>query len=290
VALITDSIKILVRKVMKSGTLCQTFIDRAFLLNVTFLMTPEGVAASGAACSEEPVFTSVYTPGGSSQPSSQPSSPPTSNPTEPPVQRKKKLATSGFVGFLTIVFLIWFLRFFPSMLGMMKKTEKVGHLYDILVVISDDEEAILENIRHEDITFFRRTNVEDPSQSLKWSMNSTSDVLEARFEVQFLDHYDLLGEGGPADEDAEGNVGHKLSGDKLVTKETYVHEAGLQLGMIIRVKPAYEAEGEGEVKSPLGHDSSGPDRENAMRSSQYNREDSVNSIDSSITEATRAKR
>ena len=275
---------------MKSGTLCQTFIDRAFILNVTFLMTPESVAASGAACSEQPVFTSVYTPGGTSQPSSQPSSRPSSQPSEPPVQRKKKLATSGFVGFLTIVFLIWFLRFFPTVLGMMKKHEKIGHLYDILVVISDDEEAILENIRHEDITFFRRTNVEDPSQSLKWTMNSTSDLLEARFEVQFLDHYDLLGESGPAEGDADGAVGHAVRGDKLVTKETYVHEAGQQMGMIIRVKPAYETEGDSEVKSPMGHDQSGPSRENSMRGGQYIREDSSNSVGSSITESTRVKR
>lgn len=288
-ALITDSIKILVRKAMTSGTLCQTFVDRAHILNVTFLMTPESVAASGAACSDQPVFNTIYRPGGTSQPSSQPSSMPTSHPSEPPVQRKKKMVTSGFIGFLTIVFLIWFLRFFPTALGMMRKYEKIGHLYDILVVISDDEEAILENIRHDDITFFRRTNVEDPSQSLKWTMNSTSDVLEARFEVQFLDHYDLLGEGGPDEDDADETVGHKVKGSKLVTKETYVHEPGQQMGMIIRVKPAYEVDGESEVVSPMGHDLPGPNRDSPVRDGEYVREDSMRSEGSCITESHRVK-
>lgn len=277
---------------MTSGTLCQTFIDRAFILNVTFLMTPASVAASGAACSEEPVFSSVYTPGGTGQPSSQPSSHPTSSPSVPPGLRRKKLVSSGFIGFLTVVCLIWFLRFFPSLLATIKKKkEKICHLYDILVVINDEEEAILENIRHEDITFFRRTNVEESSKSLKWTMNSTSDVLEQRFEVQFLDHYDLLGESGPSEEDKEG-VGHAIKGEKLVTKEMYVHEPELQCGMIIRVKPAYQVEEEldGTVKSPMGHDFSGPSRENSVRDGLHIRDDSSNSLGSSISESTRVKR
>ena len=151
------------------------------------------------------------------------------------------MITSGFIGFLTIVGLIWFLRFYPSIVGLMvKKEKKIGHLYDILVVISEDEEAILENIRHQDIAFYRETSMESGAEPPEWVMNTTSDCLEKRFEVQFLDHYDLLGQSGPSEEEESSNVGHSVTGDKLVTKESYVHQVGLQMGMIICVKPAVE--------------------------------------------------
>ena len=236
VAFITDSIKLLVKKAMTSGTLCQTFVDRARVLNVTFLETPSGIAESGALCKEAPTFTTIIS-GSTDQPSTQPSSAPS---TQPHI-RRKKLITSGFIGFLTIVGLIWFLRFYPSIVGIfVKKEKKVGHLYDILVVISEDEEAILENIRHQDIAFFRATNKDESDELPEWTMNTNSDCLEKRFEVQFLDHYDLLGQSGPAEDDEHAAVGHSITGDKLVTKDSYVHQVGLQMGMIISVKPAAE--------------------------------------------------
>jgi hypothetical protein len=224
---------------MTSGTLCQIFVDRAHVLNVTFLDTPEGIAESGALCKEVPDFTVYIKNGGTEQPSTQPSSAPSAA----PHIRRKKLITSGFIGFLTIVGLIWFLRFYPSIVGLMvKKEKKIGHLYDILVVISEDEEAILENIRHQDIAFYRETSMESGAEPPEWVMNTTSDCLEKRFEVQFLDHYDLLGQSGPSEEEESSNVGHSVTGDKLVTKESYVHQVGLQMGMIICVKPAVENE------------------------------------------------
>lgn len=307
-ALITDSIKLLVKKAMTSATLCKVFVDRAFTLNVTFLMNAGGVADAGTVCTEEPVFTVIYTPGGTNQPTSQPSSQPSSAPTSSH-RHKLKLVTSGFIGFLVIVAFIWFLRFYPALLAiiMKKEEEKPAHLYDILVVISEDEEAILENIKHQDIAFYRRTNVEDPSQSLRWTMNATSDVLEKRFEVQFLDHFDLLGDSGPKAENKADAVDHSVIGDKLVTKEVYVHDAGLQMGMIIKVKPYYPVDvippekaeatptnrsypgrvpfGTG-AKSPLGRRFDGP--KNSDRR-PFAREESDMSIGSSITEATKYK-
>ena len=219
---------------MNSGTLCQIFVDRAHILNVTFLETPSGIAESGALCKEIPTFTTII-----NNEELQPSSQPSSAPSLAPNIHRKKLITSGFIGFLTIVCLIWFLRFYPSIVGLLvKKEKKIGHLYDILVVISEDEEAILENIRHQDIAFYRETSLVSGAEPPEWVMNAKSDCLEKRFEVQFLDHYDLLGQSGPAEEDHDTAVGHSITGDKLVTKESYVHQVGLQMGMIISVKPA----------------------------------------------------
>ena len=134
-----------------------------------------------------------------------------------------------------MILLIALLRFHPIVTAYfaVKKGEKEGHLYDILMVLNEDEEAIIENIRHEDIVFFRRTNCENENQSYTWMMNATSDLLEKRFEVQFLDQYDLLGQGG---DNGLDSLGHAVLGDKLVTKEVYVHEAKLHTGMIIKVK------------------------------------------------------
>ena len=225
---------------MNSGTLCQIFVDRAHILNVTFLDTPAGIAESGALCKEVPTFTTIINSGGGTE---QPSTQPSSAPSFAPHIHRKKLITSGFIGFLTIVSLIWFLRFYPSIVGaFVKKEKKIGHLYDILVVISEDEEAILENIRHQDIAFFRETCMDSGAEPPEWTMNTKSDCLEKRFEVQFLDHYDLLGQSGPAEEDEHAAVGHSVTGDKLVTKESYVHQVGLQMGMIICVKPAIDGD------------------------------------------------
>lgn len=229
---------------MTSGTLCEQFVGRAHSHNVSFLTIPGGLAASGAVCSEDPSFTSVYTPApdNTQKPTDQPTSRPSSAPHS---TRKHKLYTSGFNGFLLIVLLIWLLRFVPSFIGVLrKKGKKDTHLYDILVVINDSEEAILKNIRHQDIAFFRRIldkSEKDPKHS-RWTMNDTSELLEKRFEVQFFDQYDLLGNNSKLRDDNDGTpcraVDHTLSGNQLVTTEIYIQEARLQLGMILKVKPS----------------------------------------------------
>jgi hypothetical protein len=249
VELITDSIKLLVKKAMTSNTLCEQFVSRAHSLNVSFLTIPGGLAASGAVCDGDPTYTTVYNPGASS--TNYPTGQPSSSPTHPSHKRQPKMVTGGFMGFLIIVLLIWFLRFYPAFIGLFRKKEKKdSHLYDILVVVNDYEEAILENVKHQDIAFFRRMpnktdnteKIEMSPKSTRWSMNDTAELLERRMEVQFFDQYDLLGNNSKGRDDNDGrtcrSVDHALTGNQLVTKEVYVQEARLQMGMILRVKPS----------------------------------------------------
>ena len=240
----TESIKIKVKDALYGGTLCEEFIKRGANLNVTELTSPEGKAAAGALCEETPVFSTVLTPAVTSQPSSRPSGQPNSSPTSQPSMMPESpisipssvIGTGSFMGILSLIILIGVLRFNSSMSALLlqKKDEKEIHLYNILVVLNDYEEAILENIRHDDIIFFRETEFIDESTSNDWIMNTTTDVLERRFEVQFYDQYDLLGQSG-VDED-ELKWKHGVAGDKAVVKEVYVHKAKLLVGMIIAVK------------------------------------------------------
>lgn len=235
-ALITDSIKLLVKKAMTSGTLCEKFISRGQTLNVTFMNTPEGAKSAGTVCDEQPTFITVYTPAATMQPSSRPSSQPILH------DQGRGEYSSGFIAFLLIVLLIWFLRFLPSFLDViMKKKYEPVHTYDILV-LNGFEEAVIQHVSHEDIAFFRYIRAEGYEHSSRWCMNDTSEILEKRFEVQFYDQYDLLGNNSRAKDDNDGcdlrSANHEVTGDKLVTKETYVQEAHLQVGMIIRVRPA----------------------------------------------------
>ena len=238
VALMTDSLNILAQRALTDNNLCHQFVNRAVLLNVTFMMTPSGRAAAGAVCVQR---AAVVDPQSPVQPSFMPSVSLNSAPTAIRNHTKtdSTLFTSSFVCFLIVTLLIGLLRLSLSLRSsVMKAEEHPGHLYDILVVINDDEEAIIENIAHKDIAFFRRTAIENPSHSLSWLMNATSDALEKRFEVQFFDHFDLLGQSGPPQGDEDASVQHGVSRGKLFTKELYLHDAGLQMGMIIKVKPA----------------------------------------------------
>ena len=153
-----------------------------------------------------------------------------------------------------IIILIGLLRFIPSAMDtfMAKKAYKRGHLYNILVVLNGEEMAVLENIRHEDIAHYRHISENDRDRNRDkdrdrskerdsyvndWTMNTSSELLQKRQEVLFYDVYDLLGESGMGEE-AEFSADHTLEGDKVVTKENYVHNAHLQTGMIIRARPA----------------------------------------------------
>jgi hypothetical protein len=239
IANVTNSIKVMVKVAMTSHTLCQRFVQRASLNNVTFLTSKEGMEASGAVCEEEPSFSTVYSPGIAPQPSSLPSGQPTSSPTLGP--KKPQMRKNDFMGFLSIVLLIWFLRFVPICIyGMRKKEPKINHLYDILVVLNDKEDAILENVHHKDIAFFRETRIHKGARPNRWTMNDAPGALEKRYEVQFYDQFDLLGRGmkGPDADRAERSVDHTLVGNKLTTEEIYIHEEQLQIGLIIRVQPA----------------------------------------------------
>ena len=233
-----DSIRIKIRSAVTSAKLCQEFVDRVEYLNVTVLLDPTNYYAITDLCRGKVTFSTIITPTLiTDQPSHRPSGSPTMTPSIHPTVAMHTSVTSGFIGFICMILLIAFLRFHPVITAMLskKKNQEVGNLYDILVVLSEDEEAIIENVRHEDIAFFRRTEAKDNDvQTLVWMMNATSDALEKRFEVQFFDQFDLLGESGL--DAKENHIGHAVVGDKLVTKEIYAHEAKLHMGMIIRVK------------------------------------------------------
>ena len=265
--LIGDQIRIRIKNGITNSDLCNSFLERVIYLNVTQLLTPGSLSNIRDLCLGTATFSSISNPVvTSSQPSQRPSGMPTSVPTNQPTLAPHAIVTSGFIGFLCMILLIALLRFHPIVTAFfaVKKGEKEGHLYDILMVLNEDEEAIIENIRHEDIVLFRRTNCDNDNQSYTWMMNATSEILEKRFEVQFFDQYDLLGQGGL--NNREDSLGHAVLGDKLVTKEVYVHEAKLHTGMIIKVKSLAEQKLQQKQKQ-IEYDES--DAESATTSKEY---------------------
>ena len=226
--------------VVNNGRLCKKIVQIAHQNNVTNLMTSRNIQNIGDVCQQTPIFSTVFVPGPFTQPSSLPSGQPTSLPTShtPP-----KTVTATLVGFITILTLIGFLRFSPSVVDMYAKKDvmKKGHLYDILVILNGDEHAVLENIRHEDIAFFRRIETENDFQSTDWLMNVTSDVLQKRFEVEFFDIYDLLGQNKRA-------KAEKTNSSSDTEVAIYVHEATICMGMIIKVIPSKDHKDEGSGK------------------------------------------
>ena len=226
--------------VVNNGRLCKKIVQIAHQNNVTNLITSRNIQNIGDVCQQTPIFSTVFVPGPFTQPSSLPSGQPTSLPTShtPP-----KTVTATLVGFITILTLIGFLRFSPSVVDMYAKKDvmKKGHLYDILVILNGDEHAVLENIRHEDIAFFRRIETENDFQSTDWLMNVTSDVLQKRFEVEFFDIYDLLGQNKRA-------KAEKTNSSSDTEVAIYVHEATICMGMIIKVIPSKDHKDEGSGK------------------------------------------
>lgn len=228
------SLKAAVMTALTSGLLCSELMASSKQHNVTFLTTPTGIQAIQSVCNTTilPIFGTLFFAGVNRQPSSMPSGSPSEIPTYNPTVAKPELVTSSFIGFMVIVFLIGFLRFYPDMVSFFTAKKKLnGHKYDILVVLDDDTEAILENINHEDIAFFRRTWIQSEDQTLGWMINATAEALDKRFEVKFLDKYGLLYSGVV---DEEGN--------KIMTEkekiESHIHATELQIGMILRVQLA----------------------------------------------------
>ena len=213
--------------VLSNGSFCSKLVLCAHDNNVTILLTASAIKSIGDVCQRTPVFDTVFIAGYDTQPSSQPSSSPTSRPTFHP---KTKVATANFVGILTIVALIGLFRAYPSLLSInvTKMKKKAGHLYDILVVLSDTEHAILENIKHEDISYFRRTEVVRDGQTTVWLINKTGNVLEKRFEVEFYDANHLLG-------NRRGRLSENGKPEAITGR---IDESSLAVGMIVRVKPA----------------------------------------------------
>ena len=239
----TERMKGLVIVALNDSTLCNQFIKQATVLNVTSLTSPTGLADTNDFCRQTASFRVVTILNSGPQPSSQPSSMPSiyvkiKSAIKPKV---KVILSDTCVSFLAMIMLIWFLRIIHPMFIeylVTKKIPKIQYLYDIVVILNENEVAILENIRHKDITFFRRTKIENESQTLDWVMNVSNVLLEKQFEVQFYDQYDLLGPSKLNKNMKESREGR----DDVVhihkrTKSGSSFEYGdLQIGMITRVK------------------------------------------------------
>ena len=241
--------------VLNDGTLCKNLISTAHSNNVTNLITVTNIQRIGDVCHQTPKFATIFVPGPLTQPSSLPTGQPSSAPTGHP---QSKIITANFIGFITIVILISFFRLIPSIVDLF--TERIvmkrGHMYDILVVLNNDEHAVLENIRHEDIAFYRRIETENDYQSTSWLMNVTSNILEIRFEVEFFDTYDLLGQNKRDEADIISSKDDEIVGNKVIKQSIYAHDAALCMGMIIRVKPSrdHDVKGSDDLYTNTGDD------------------------------------
>jgi hypothetical protein len=244
-----STIQNVVLQAVVSNVLCEMIITRASYFNVTALLTITAKVGVGAVCRKTPAFaTYILTTNAVALPvvaTKDPTASPTLQPT-PSTPPKLNTSTNRLYGILAIILIIAFLRLVPSLIDCCtsQKVYVRGHLYDILVVLSDKEEAILQNVRHEDIVYFREMT-SNPDKFLSgWLMNNSSDPLIKRQEVQFWDLYDLLGQSGIDVEKSSQELWSKASGsmkydgDKCITKQKYLHEASLQIGMIIRVVPS----------------------------------------------------
>ena len=234
------AIQSMVGVAVSQGTLCSQLETSAGQYNVSSLMPS---IAINSLCFQTPIFATVFVPGTSQLPTASPSGTaliPPAVPTDDAEKRK-------FIEFKTVVLLafmvlIGILRFGPSLRDIyaVKKVPPSDHLYSILVVLNDEENAVLENIRHADIAFYRELNF-DYQEHAGWMMNTTGEIFEKRQEVQFFDIYGLLGKSETYGKEVQ-----------TVTTEAYSRSAGLQRGMIIQARPAegWISNKKGNAKKP----------------------------------------
>lgn len=215
---------------LTSGALCDNLIIRAAALNVSIMTSEAGLKTAAAICSERTIAFSPASP-------SKLFAPPTAQPTfaageTAAIASPTKLLTLSTLAILGAIVLIGALRLISSCyLVRTAKMEKKngGHLYDILVILNNEEEAILENISHDDIVFFRPTKVEDGRMG--WTMNASPEVLVRHYEVQFLDRCDLLGQSGLQDKELISDKTKPSMSGKEIKK------SGMQIGIIVKVRP-----------------------------------------------------
>ena len=141
---------------IKTSDWCNKVAENVTAANVTVLHIPSQIRAIHDICgnlSTNVRFASTVVPG-TKLPTGQPTSTPSSYvPPLPP--RRRSFPTFALIIFIIII--IACLRCCLICLAISgKKTEEKSHFYDILVILNDEEEAIFENIRHEDIAFTRR--------------------------------------------------------------------------------------------------------------------------------------
>jgi hypothetical protein len=226
-----------------TGAFCKELVTSSRLYNVTNLVTPVGVRDIGQVCetTKIPVYNTLFIAGTRTQPTSRPSDGPSKAPTKPPTYVKPEVMTTSVIGFVAVVILIFFLRFFPYIMSLFFEQPKkpIGHRYDVLVMIDNSHDAILENINHEDIAFFRRTEIKEKDQKIAWIINNTPIALEKRSEVKFFDKYELLNNGikGEKDKKIEDDAHTKPLNDVQVRQKSMLFDkVPMQKGMIVRVR------------------------------------------------------
>lgn len=230
------AIKSDVSTALSTGTLCKRLATSAGERNVSSIMAPIAIKNM---CNKTAVFVTAFIAAPLIPISMNPTGQPTSTPSSYQPPPKTSIVSQKMIGLLSIMFLIGVLRFIPSLIDIFygKKVQKGGHLYNILVVLKGEEMAVLENIRHEDISFFRKMTIESAADTLNWQMNATSNILEKHQEVRFFDVYDLLG-SKIINQNDEILRERSSKGNRVVRKEVLRDKTQLQTGMIILVRPA----------------------------------------------------
>ena len=142
--------------VIKTSDWCNKVAENVTAANVTVLHIPSQIRAIHDICGNRTTnvkFASTVVPG-TRLPTGQPTSTPSSY--VPPVPLRRR----SFPTFALIIFIIIIIACLRCCLICLaicgKKTEEKSHYYDILVILHDDEQAIFQNIRHEDIAYIRR--------------------------------------------------------------------------------------------------------------------------------------
>ena len=142
--------------VIKTSDWCNKVAENVTAANVTVLHIPSQIRAIHDICGNRTTnvkFASTVVPG-TRLPTGQPTSTPSSY--VPPVALRRR----SFPTFPLIIFIIIIIACLRCCLICLaicwKKTEEKSHFYDILVILNGDEQAIFQNIRHEDIAFIRR--------------------------------------------------------------------------------------------------------------------------------------
>ena len=146
--------------VIANRVFCENVVNNVLKYNVSTLQIPSQIAAINAICGATALqnvhMLSLFIPY-QAEPTGQPSSQPTVLSTEPPPVHTHTI-TIVFICIIIIIIMIACLRCCIIVVACCSKpkVKEHSHLYDILVILNDDEEAIFENVRHEDIVFSRR--------------------------------------------------------------------------------------------------------------------------------------
>ena len=145
---------------IRTKEFCNQVVKNVRVNNVTVLQNVTQVAAIYAICGVGtgfgPVAYRTMFLASQRYPSTEPTSQPTNKQTPIPIQRRS-LVSVVFICIIFFIILIACLRccLILSVFCLVKKVTK-SHLYDIIVILNDNEEAIFENVLHEDVVFYRR--------------------------------------------------------------------------------------------------------------------------------------